>query len=100
MGGGHINQKWGFTAFMNQWAFIAYVRLLLVGLFFLPFGSALLGSAQRLQAQPNLSGLGSIQADTIGLAAMQEGLEVLGIIPWQWAGRTNWGANEVVRIAY
>ena len=75
---------------MNQWAFIAYVRLLLVGLFFLP-----LGSAQRLQAQPNLSGLGSIQADTIGLAAMQEGLEVLGIIPWQWAGRTNWGANEV-----
>ena len=26
---------------------------------------------------------------------MQEGLEVLGIIPWQWAGRTNWGANEV-----
>ena len=80
---------------MNQWAFIAYVRLLLVGLFFLPLGSALLGSAQRLQAQPNLSGLGSIQADTIGLAAMQEGLEVLGIIPWQWAGRTNWGANEV-----
>ena len=75
---------------MNKWASIARVQLLLLGLFLL-----CVGGAQRVQAQPNLSGLGSIQADTSGLAAMQEGLEVLGIIPWRWAGRSSWGAREV-----
>ena len=57
---------------MNKWASIARLQLLLLGLFLL-----CLGATHRVYAQPNLSGLGSIQADTSGLAAMQEGLEVL-----------------------
>ena len=75
---------------MNKWASIARLQLLLLGLFLL-----CLGATQRVYAQPNLSSLGSIQADTSGLAAMQEGLEVLGVNPWRWAGRSSWGAREV-----
>ena len=75
---------------MNKSASIRRLRLLMLGLFFLH-----LGADQQIQAQPNISGLGSIQSDTADLAAMQEGLEVLGIIPWRWANRTKWGAWEV-----
>lgn len=75
---------------MNKWASIARVQLLVLGLFLL-----CVGGANRVHAQPNLSSLGSIQADTTGLAAMQESLEVLGVRPWRWAGRSSWGAREV-----
>lgn len=75
---------------MNKWASIGRLRLVILGLFFLN-----LGVDQQAQAQPNISGLGSIQADTSDLVAMQEGLEVFGIIPWRWANRTKWGAREV-----
>ena len=75
---------------MNKWASIARVQLLLLGLFLLCVGGTI-----RVHAQPNLSSLGSIQADTSGLAAMQEGLEVLGVKPWRWVGRSSWGAREV-----
>ena len=54
---------------MNKLAFIRCLRLLILGLFFL-----YLGADQQVQAQPNISGLGSIQSDTADLAAMQEGL--------------------------
>ena len=80
-GAAEINH-WGFTAFMNQWAFIAYVRYFWI--FFLPLDLHFRIAQRRRRSQ--FIGSGSIQADTIGLAAMQEGLEVLGIIPWQWAG--------------
>lgn len=47
----------------------------------------LLFSQSLLWAQPNLSSLGSIQADTsMGLSLAEESLEVLGVKPWKWGG--------------
>ena len=75
-----MNRLSYFTSSCNA-AVMKGLHLFLRGILFGIF----LGASTLAWAQPNLSGLGSIQADTSsGLSLSEESLEVLGIKPWKW----------------